>query len=56
MLVVMQRLLYVTFIKSQVRNKCVHVDNMKQLFQVIHINSIMKFFEEIIKKTLFNKI
>ena len=28
---------------SQVRNNCFHVDNMKQLFQDIHINSIITF-------------
>ena len=26
-----------------VRNNCFHVDNMKELFQDIHIDSIMKF-------------
>ena len=30
----------------QVRNKCLHVDNMKQLFQNIHIDSIMTFFKK----------
>ena len=28
---------------AQVRNNCFHVDNMKQLFQDIHIDSIMTF-------------
>ena len=28
---------------AQERNNCFHVDNMKQLFQDIHINSIMTF-------------
>ena len=28
---------------AQVRNNCFHVDNMKQLFQNIHIDSIMTF-------------
>ena len=28
---------------AQVRNTCFHVDNMKQLFQDIHIDSIMTF-------------
>ena len=38
---------------SQVRNNCFHVDNMKQLFQDIHIDSIMTFLRQI---DLFNKI
>ena len=38
---------------SQVRNNCSHVDNMKQLFQDIHINSIMTILKEI---NVFNKI
>ena len=38
---------------AQVRNNCFHVDNMKQLFQVIHIDSIMTFLRQI---NLFNKI
>ena len=28
---------------AQVRNNCFHVDNMKELFQDIHIDSIMTF-------------
>ena len=38
---------------AKVRNNCYHVDNMKQLFQHIHIDSIMTFSIEI---NLFNKI
>ena len=38
---------------AQVRNNCFHVDNMKQLFQDIHIDSIMTFSRQI---DLFNKI
>ena len=38
---------------AQVRNDCFHVDNMKQLFQYIHINSIITFLRQI---NLFNKI
>ena len=38
---------------AQVRNNCFHVDNMKQLFQDIHIDSIMTFLRQI---NLFNKI
>ena len=38
---------------AQVRNYCFHVDNIKQLFQDIHIDSIMTFLKEI---TIFNKI
>ena len=38
---------------AQVRNNCFHVDNMKELFQVIHIDSIMTFLRKI---NLFNKI
>ena len=30
---------------AQVRNNCFQVDNMKQLFQDIHIDSIMTFFK-----------
>ena len=37
---------------AQVRNNCFHVDNMKQLFQDIHIDNIMTFLKEI---NLFNK-
>ena len=33
---------------AQVRNNCFHVDNMKQLFQDIHIDSIMTFLRQII--------
>ena len=35
------------------QNNCFHVDNMKQLFQDIHIDSIMTFLRQI---NLFNKI
>ena len=38
---------------AQVRNNCLHVDNMKELFQDIHIDSIMTFLRQI---NLFNKI
>ena len=38
---------------EQVRNNCFHVENMKQLFQDIHIDSIMTFLRQI---NLFNKI
>ena len=38
---------------AQVRNNCFHVDNMKELFQDIHIDSIMKCLRQI---NLFNKI
>ena len=38
---------------AQVRNNCFHVGNMKQLFQDIHIDSIMTFLRQI---NLFNKI
>ena len=38
---------------AQVRNNCFHVDNMKKLFQDIHIDSIMTFLRQI---NLFNKI
>ena len=38
---------------AQVRNNCYHVDNMKELFQDIHIDSIMIFLRQI---DLFNKI
>ena len=38
---------------AQVRNNCFHVENMKQLFQDIHIDSIMTFLRQI---NLFNKI
>ena len=38
---------------AQVRNNCFHVDNMKELFQDIHIDSIMTFLRRI---NLFNKI
>ena len=37
---------------AQVRNNCFHVLNMKQLFQDIHIDSIMTFLRQI---NLFNK-
>ena len=32
---------------AQVRNNCFHVDNMKHLFQDIHIDSIMTFLKEL---------
>ena len=38
---------------AQVRNNYIHVDNMKQLFQDIHIDSIMAFLKEM---HLLNKI
>ena len=38
---------------AQVRNNCFHVDNMEDLFQDIHIDSIMTFLRQI---NLFNKI
>ena len=38
---------------AQVRNNCFHVDNMKELFQDIHIDSIMTFLIQI---NLLNKI
>ena len=38
---------------AQVRNNCFHVENMKELFQDIHIDSIMTFLRQI---NLFNKI
>ena len=38
---------------AQVRNNCFHVDNMKELFQDIHIDSIMTFLRQM---NLFNKI
>ena len=38
---------------AQVRNNCFHVDNVKELFQDIHIDSIMTFLRQI---NLFNKI
>ena len=38
---------------AQVRNNCFHVVNMKQLFQDIHIDSILTFLRQI---HLFNKI
>ena len=38
---------------AQVRNNCFHVDNMKELFQDIHIDSIMTFLRQI---NFFNKI
>ena len=37
---------------AQVRNNCFHVKNMKQLFQDIHIDSIMTLLREV---NLFNK-
>ena len=38
---------------AQVRNNCFHVKNTKQLFQDVHIDSIMTFLRQI---NLFNKI
>ena len=38
---------------AQVRNNCFHVNNMKELFQDIHIDNIMTFLRQI---NLFNKI
>ena len=38
---------------AQVRNNCFRVDDMKQLFQDIHIDSFMTFLKE---TNLFNKI
>ena len=38
---------------AQVRNNCFHVENMKQLFQDIHIDRIMSFLRQI---NPFNKI
>ena len=38
---------------AQVRHNCFHVENMKQLFQDIHIYSIVTFLRQI---NLFNKI
>ena len=35
---------------AQVRNNCFHVDNMKELFQDIHIDSIMTFLRKKKKK------
>ena len=32
---------------AQVKNNCFHVDNMKELFQDIHIDSIMTFLRQI---------
>ena len=39
---------------AQVRNNCFHVENMKQLFQDIHIDSIMTFLRQKIFLTKFN--
>ena len=38
---------------AQDRNNCFHVDNMKELFQDIHIDSIMTLLRQI---NLFNKM
>ena len=38
---------------AQVKNNCFHVNNMKNLIQDIHIDSIMTFLRQI---NLFNKI
>ena len=58
MLVAMHHSLYVTSFwsvailhKLEIIN-CFHVDNMKELFQDIHIDSIMTFLRQI---NLFNK-
>ena len=40
---------------AQVRNNCFHVDNMKELFQDIHIKSIMTFFFKKIFLTKSNR-
>ena len=32
---------------AQVRNNCLHVENMKQLFQDIHVDSIMTFLRQV---------
>ena len=53
MWVVMHHLLYVTSFWSVAISMYFHVDNMKQLFQDIHIDSIMAFLKEI---NLFNKL
>ena len=57
MLVVIHLPLYMFLLEcgdfAQVRNNCFHVDNMKQLFQDIHIDSIMPFLKVI---NLFNKV
>ena len=53
MLVATHHSLYVTSIWSKVRNNGFNVDNMKQLFQDIHIDSIMICLKEM---NLFNKI
>ena len=49
-------LLVIVMLKSdlrpQLRNNCFNVDNMNQLFQDIHIDSIMTFLRQI---DLFNK-
>ena len=39
---------------AQVRNNCFHVDNMKELFQDIHIDSIMTFLRQKIFLTKSN--
>ena len=38
---------------AHVRNNCFHVDSIKELFQDIHIDSMMTFLRQI---NLFNKI
>ena len=39
----------------QVRNNCFHVDSMNQLFQDIHIDSIMTFLDKYIYLTKYNR-
>ena len=41
---------------TQLRNNCFHVDNMKQLFQGIHIDSVMTFLRQINLLTKSNAI
>ena len=57
MLVVIHHPLYLFLLEcgdfAKGRNNCFHVDNMKQLFQDIHIDSIMPFLKVI---NLFNKV
>ena len=40
---------------AQVRNNCFHVDNMKEIFQDIHIDSIMTFLTQINLLTKSNR-
>ena len=44
---------HLLFLTNAMRNKCFHVDNMKQLFQDVHIESSKTFLKEI---NLFNKL